>query len=204
MKDRIFTVVGEKKLTIFLWNENRKFWEEIDRGHFMFHVGDTMQPSLKEDPGIEILKGTLKILEWRHKVFNGSRKMKKSIEFVTGQFSRLNVDPYMLPIAEGKIINLKTLEVRDRVFEDFCRWEVPTRYAGKISDGFLKFILEIFLRNQEMINSIQKLVGYSIIGLTTEQKLIILHGSGDNGITMFLEFIKRTLGIFMPRLINRS
>jgi len=47
-----------------------------------------------------------------------------------------------------------------------------------------------------MIDFVRKFVGYSITGLTAEQKLIICHGSGGNGKTMFLEFIKKTLGNF--------
>lgn len=57
-----------------------------------------------------------------------------------------------------------------------------------------KFLHEIMLDRSELIEFIQRAVGYSITGYTSEQKFFILHGSGANGKSVFLNIVKAILG----------
>lgn len=93
----------------------------------------------------------------------------------------------MLSVKGGKIIDMRTLKVRDRTFDDYYRWKIPTSYTGRFATGSF---------NLSLIDFARKFVSYSTTCLTAEQKLIICHGSRSNDKTMFLEFIKKTLGNF--------
>lgn len=57
-----------------------------------------------------------------------------------------------------------------------------------------KFLNEIFLERKDIIDFIQRIVGYSLSASTKEQCLFILYGSGRNGKSIFLDTISKMLG----------
>lgn len=59
---------------------------------------------------------------------------------------------------------------------------------------WLKFVDEIFLGKKDLIDFMQKVVGYSMTSLTNEQSWYILYGSGRNGKSKFLETIIKNMG----------
>ena len=58
---------------------------------------------------------------------------------------------------------------------------------------WLEFLNRVLDGNQELIDFIQKAIGYSLTGDTREQVLFILYGPGANGKTTFLETIRSLL-----------
>jgi putative DNA primase/helicase len=56
------------------------------------------------------------------------------------------------------------------------------------------FLDEVFLGNLELIEWIQKAIGYSLTGWTKEQVLFLLHGVGSNGKSLFLGTLADMLG----------
>lgn len=63
-------------------------------------------------------------------------------------------------------------------------------------DHWLKFLNEIFLGNQELIDYIQRALGYSLSGSTDEQCMFILVGNGRNGKSVFLDVLKEIYGTY--------
>ncbi|AXI27279.1 DNA primase [Gemella sp. ND 6198] len=57
-----------------------------------------------------------------------------------------------------------------------------------------KFLLEVFKDDLELIKWIQKALGYSLTGKTSEQVIFILNGNGRNGKSVFLDVISHILG----------
>lgn len=57
-----------------------------------------------------------------------------------------------------------------------------------------RFLEEMFLGDQEMLDFIQRAVGYTLTGEVTEQKLFFLYGDGANGKTTFLELLRKLMG----------
>jgi len=53
---------------------------------------------------------------------------------------------------------------------------------------------KIFAGNVELIGFVQRLLGYSLAGVTTEHVLPILYGSGSNGKSVFIDAILHALG----------
>lgn len=59
-----------------------------------------------------------------------------------------------------------------------------------------QFLHEIFDGDKEIINYMQKAVGYSLTSSTKEQVMFILHGGGRNGKSIFLETISDLMGTY--------
>ena len=59
---------------------------------------------------------------------------------------------------------------------------------------WITFLNQIFDNNQELINYIQKAVGYSLTGSTKEQIMFVLYGNGRNGKSIFLDTLEYVLG----------
>src|SRR5699024_1449972 len=59
---------------------------------------------------------------------------------------------------------------------------------------WLDFLNQIFDGDQDLINYMQRAVGYSLSGSIQEQMLFILHGFGRNGKSVFLDIITEMLG----------
>lgn len=67
-------------------------------------------------------------------------------------------------------------------------------------DAWLDFLNDIFNYDQEVINFLQRAVGYSLTGSTREQVMFILHGKGRNGKSLFIETIRSILGSYTDNI----
>lgn len=59
---------------------------------------------------------------------------------------------------------------------------------------WLKFLNDIFLGKQELIDFMQAAIGYSLSGDVREQCMFILHGTGRNGKSVFVSILNDLLG----------
>lgn len=74
-------------------------------------------------------------------------------------------------------------------------------YTDKIDCPlWLEFLNDIFEYDQELIEFIQKAVGYSLTGSTREQCMFILFGNGRNGKSVFLDIINEILGTYATNI----
>jgi len=55
--------------------------------------------------------------------------------------------------------------------------------------NWIEFLHEIMLGDKEMVNFLQRAAGYSMTGNTDERCMLILHGSGRNGKSTFLDVL---------------
>lgn len=62
------------------------------------------------------------------------------------------------------------------------------------------FLNDIFLGNQELIKFIQRCVGYSLSGYTSEQVLFVLLGNGRNGKSVFLDIMNEIFGNYATNI----
>lgn len=104
----------------------------------------------------------------------------------------LDWDPWLLNVLNGTI-DLRTGELRPHSRSDFITKLAPVHFDPKAECPLWWKFLERILPG-EMIEFVQKAVGYSATGLTVEQVFFLLYGLGDNGKTVFLETIGGILG----------
>ncbi len=69
---------------------------------------------------------------------------------------------------------------------------------------WLRFLDDIFNGDKELIRYVQKALGYSLSGLTSEQCVFFLYGTGRNGKSTFLEVVRAILGEYATNIQPES
>jgi len=112
---------------------------------------------------------------------------------VTGdEFDR---DPWLYACANG-VINLKTGEIKDGRPGDRISMASPVEWQGIDAPAPLweKIINEVMNNNDDLAAYLQRLFGYCLTGLTTEQTFPVLWGKGRNGKSLIVETISYVMG----------
>lgn len=108
--------------------------------------------------------------------------------------SQLDVHQSLLNTPNG-IINLRTGELLPHDREKYITKITNTEYTDKIDCPLWEqFLKDIFNGDTELINYIQKAVGYSLTGSTKENCAFFCYGTGRNGKSTFIDIISEALG----------
>jgi putative DNA primase/helicase len=108
-------------------------------------------------------------------------------------------DPNLLNTPNG-IVDLRTGIMRTSSPEDYCTQITSVSPSNEPPKLFLKTLNEIFLSDEEVIAFVQRLLGYTATGLTTEQVIVFFYGSGANGKSLLLDLVARILGTYAIKL----
>lgn len=94
------------------------------------------------------------------------------------------------------IISLKTGELTPHDPKWFITKISDVEYLPEKAEcpRWTKFLNEIFAGDRELIRYVQKAVGYSLTGKTTEQCAFFLFGTGNNGKSTFLDVVRDIAG----------
>jgi putative DNA primase/helicase len=103
-------------------------------------------------------------------------------------------DPWLLGTPNG-VIDLRTGQLRDGRREDRITMNVGVPYDPNATcPRWQRFVSEIFNDDDELVTFVQRAVGYSLTGDTSEQCLFLCHGTGANGKSTFLRTLAAVLG----------
>ena len=106
----------------------------------------------------------------------------------------LDSDPWLLTCANGTI-DLRSGELRPHDPADLITMASDIAYVSDAQcPRWLTFLLEIFDGDTELIEFVQRFVGYCLTGDTREHVLVVLHGAGRNGKSTFVKVLQRVLG----------
>jgi putative DNA primase/helicase len=107
----------------------------------------------------------------------------------------LDADPMLLGVENG-YIDLKTGELLPADRGRYVTKLGPVEYDPDAkAPRWLQFLDEIFNGDMDIIEFVQRAVGYSLTGDTREQVFFLLHGRGRNGKSTFIETL---LSLFGP------
>jgi P4 family phage/plasmid primase-like protien len=108
----------------------------------------------------------------------------------------INKSPSELPVKNGKVISLKTLESRPRTRADFWSVECPVEFLGDGADlsSVHKFIGDITLGSADLADYHRRLWGYMLTGEISDRSLHIFWGNGCNGKSSIVNIVKGILG----------
>lgn len=107
-----------------------------------------------------------------------------------------DADPLLLGVSNG-VVDLRTGEHRPTRREDYIIKSVNADYdCNATCDTWERFLYRVFDGDTELISFIQRAIGYSLTGLTSEQCLFFLFGTGQNGNSTFTKFPERLLGTY--------
>lgn len=110
-------------------------------------------------------------------------------------------DPMLLNCPNG-VVNLRTGELEPHNSRLLLSQIAAVDYRpGAQAPRWWAFLARVLPALEDRL-FLQRAVGYSLTGLTTEQAMFIHHGSGANGKSVFLEVMGRVVGTYgqvMPR-----
>lgn len=138
--------------------------------------------------------------EWQMKSESKARisnmiELAKSEEGIPISRKLLDQDKYLFNVNNGTL-NLQDFTISSHSQEDHITMLAPVDYDETAScPMFMNFLRRIFKNDEEMIDFMQRAIGYALTGDTNEDKLFFLYGSsGNNGKTTFLNIIRALLG----------
>jgi putative DNA primase/helicase len=110
----------------------------------------------------------------------------------------LDASPDLLNTESGTI-DLRTGELREHRREDLITKIAPAKYRPDATAPTWEAFLKRVLPGEDLRAFVQRAVGYSATGDTSEQCIFINHGSGANGKSTFQEALSAALGEYAMR-----
>lgn len=108
--------------------------------------------------------------------------------------SELDMDPWLFNCENGTL-DLRTGRLRELKREDLITKLAAVHYDESANAPiWLEFIQQVTGDNQELIDYLQRVIGYCLTGITSERSVFILYGSGRNGKSTFLAIIRNLFG----------
>lgn len=105
-----------------------------------------------------------------------------------------DLDPWLLGVHNG-VLDLHTGQLRPGQRTDRITMQAAVTFdAAAQCPRWHTFVEEILGADPQLVEFVQRSVGYSLTGLTVEQCWYLLHGSGSNGKSTFLKVLSTLLG----------
>jgi len=180
-----------------VWNDSR--WATDNTGEVNRRVFDTVRQMLTEAAGIEDDKERKILVNWEQKS-EGSKVRRemldtaKSINGIPILPDDLDNHPWVLNVNNGEI-DLKNGKLADHKRENLITKIAPVTYDPNAKCPIWEsFLHKIMNGNTNLIQFLQRAIGYTLTGDTGEQCLFILYGSGANGKSVFLDTVSALFG----------
>jgi len=193
-KDRVRFVHGRGWV---IWDELR--WQQDATSQIMELAKELARNIHKEAAGIND-PAISDALRKHAKASLQAPKLKAMLELaesepdLAAESLQLDSHDMLLGVANG-VINLKTGKLRPAKREDMLTLHSAVVFDVKAQcRRFLAFIDQVTGGDKRLANYLQRLVGYALTGLTTEQCLFFLYGKGLNGKSTFLNVLKALVG----------
>ena len=107
---------------------------------------------------------------------------------------QLDRDRWLLNCQNGSL-DLRTGKLRIHKREDYLTKVAPVEFDPEtLAPRWLEFLDRILANNVDLVGYVQRLVGYSLAGTSTEHILPILYGTGANGKSVFVNTVLALLG----------
>ena len=121
-----------------------------------------------------------------------------------------NESKFLIPIKNGNLINLKTLEIRKRISTDLFSYELNVDYKQESPlSNAREFINDISCSDEELSDFLERLMGYFLTAETSDRGFYIFWGIGCNGKSTLFKIMKNILlqgytGISKNVLVNTN
>jgi putative DNA primase/helicase len=128
-----------------------------------------------------------------------SAKTRAAVVSLAGEDPRIaasldqwDSDPWLLNTPNG-VVDLHTGEMRGHRVEDYMT-KCTTISPGGDCPKWRAFIAEITANDTDLQGYLQRIAGYALTGVTHEQQLFFLYGTGCNGKGVFINTLAGILG----------
>jgi len=188
------TIMGFDDIIEIYFNERERQYEELEKAH-----------QRQQTERIETYKSYIKILTGRIKLLHRLYYKKTILELAKSGVNSLGIvgdnwdaKPYKLSVKNG-CIDLKTGELKNGDPKDLLSICSPVEWKGinEQCRNWIDFLYSTFDFDQEKVDFLQRLLGYSLLGTSKEKIFPVFWGEhGDNGKTTILEIMKKVLNEF--------
>lgn len=178
-----------------------KVWRTDNDGQILRLSRDTVKHIYKEaaslvDPDQRQALGKWAVSSEAERRLSAMVSLAQSEEGVPISPQELDQNHYLLNCQNGTL-DLGTGELEPHDPKGFITKMIPVEYDPKAGcPQWMDFLETIFNWNYDLIQYVQRAIGYSLTGDTSEQCLFLLHGSGSNGKSTLLSCISELLGDF--------
>ncbi|HWQ52150.1 MAG TPA: phage/plasmid primase, P4 family [Bryobacteraceae bacterium] len=180
-----------------MWRGN--WWSEDQKGEVWARAVKVVRLRAQLAPQIEDADARDK--EWRWAIECESRARLEAMLVLAQKDPRLadsgadwDGNPWLLGVANG-VVDLRTGGLREGRPSDRITIHTAVPFEGRAqAPRFEQFLLEIFGGDLELIQYVQRAIGYSLTGDTSEQCFFVLHGEGANGKSTLLEVLREAAG----------
>lgn len=138
-----------------------------------------------------------------HKVQTASLSIARSLEGVSLPFESFDNSPWHFPALNG-VIDLRTGEMAPHAREHYFTCTSPLNYDPNARCPKWEHSLRTWLPDDDLRLFVQRAVGYTLTGNTSEQVFFFLHGLGSNGKSTFMLVLQGLLGRFARRITTEA
>jgi putative DNA primase/helicase len=181
----------------FVWDNNRWILDEVGKVmHLAKATARGIYADAAEEPDDDVRKALIKHAAHSESIprLEAMIKSASTEDNIPVLPDELDTDLWLLNVQNGTI-DLQTGNLRQHNRNDLITMLAPVKYdPGATCPRWIEFLHTIMQNNENLISFLQRACGYALTGATTEQVLFILHGTGANGKTTFIEAISHVLG----------
>lgn len=121
-------------------------------------------------------------------------ELARSLPELAVPVNQLDSHDHLLGVANG-VIDLRTGKLLPAQRDQLITLHSPVMFdATATCPQFLTFLDQVTGGDKTKMSYLQRVVGYTLTGLTDEQCLFFLYGSGANGKSVFLSIVRELLG----------
>lgn len=181
----------------FAW-DGRRWQRDID-GEIMRRAKLTVRSLYAEAADLDDDHARKKLLAWANQSESEARlraatKLAETERAVIVDPARLDADPWLFNAANGTI-NLRDGRLREHRREDLLTRITPVAYRPDArSDLWEEFLERVTGADGALSAFLQRAVGYTLTGHTSEEVLFFIHGSAATGKSSKLEAVRAVLG----------
>jgi putative DNA primase/helicase len=180
----------------FVWNE--KYWEKDETLKIQVMAKKILESLLNEAMQDEERRDSLlKHYSRSHnqRGINGMLNYARSEEGIPVRIQDFDQHRHLLNLENGTYNTLNG-NFREHRSTEMISKIAPVKYLpnAPLPSLWISFLNKIFCQDQELIDFVQRALGYSLTGETSERCIFFLHGGGRNGKSTLLSVIQAMLG----------
>ena len=116
----------------------------------------------------------------------------------------LDLNPWLFGVLNG-VVELRTETMRPAEREDYITKQGHVDYDPEAEcPRWKQFLYQVMGEDRDLVTYLQMAVGYTLTGITREQAVFILHGTGANGRSTFLEVLEQLLGDYSKSVASET
>lgn len=186
----------------YRYDKSLNYWKLCDQvilGKLFLNEIILLQERVQNNSAFDAItkcEWTLKLQKANSSSFTkGVITLLPSVTNLNFKYSQLDSDPYLVGLGDGKCLDLKTVNVRPIKPADNLTNSIGTSFDENATCALWeKSVLEWCSDDIELVLFLQTLVGYSLSGLMTDQRLYFLYGNGCNGKSVFVNTLSALFG----------